>query len=85
MPLDDVGDGVLADAEIRSEPTPAPRGADGMKQVRGEPGHAMAKARRFGTARFSKNATLGAILMMPAPEPPKLGETHCAVSGCPPA
>ena len=37
MPFDDVGDGVLADAEVAGDPTVAPSAVDRMEHVRGEP------------------------------------------------
>ena len=36
MPFDDVGDGVLADAEVACDPTVAPPPVDGMEHLRGE-------------------------------------------------
>ena len=51
MPFEDVGDGVLADAEVQGDPTAAPRPADGTKHLRGEPGPEMLTARRRGTLR----------------------------------
>ena len=36
MPLDDVGDGVLADAEVAGDPTVVPPPVDSMEHLRGE-------------------------------------------------
>ena len=37
MPFDDVGDGVLGDAEVSGDPAVAPPVVDGMEHLRGEP------------------------------------------------
>ena len=37
MPFDDVGDGVLADAEVAGDPTVAPPAVDGMEHLRCKP------------------------------------------------
>ena len=37
MPFDDVGDGILADAEVAGDPTVAPPAVDGMEHHRCKP------------------------------------------------